>query len=390
LLNEILRYSKTDSASFSTTQHNLQTFLNPTAAKGISVIIPNFNGEKVLKFSLTSLANQTFPKEMYEIIVVDNASLDNSLKIVEEIRQIHKDCDIRIIRLKKNFGYGRAVNIGALHAKFNLILASNNDIIFHFKYLENLYKVYSYARSINGKIVAAQGLHMYFPEVLCIYNAGGLLSVLTGHYRFYGKCLTKDDFLKIIEWVQKERIAFSYIAFPNGAGALIEKEAFLKAGGYYRLYFSGVEEIDLGLLLHLLGYRIVFAPSAILYHMESYTLGERSILVPHKLYMILTGLFVYMLSLYDPLWLLKSLIVYVLTILSILILSITKRMKTLVWVIIKTMNLNIRMKKAILIRRSRIMKIKKANLSEIFLYLKTADRYVKLSKLLASLFSRYL
>ena len=358
---------------------------------GISVIIPNFNGEKVLRFSLTSLANQTFPKEMYEIIIVDNASSDNSLKILEELVQRYQNCSIKVIRLKKNLGYGRAINIGALHARFDLILVSNNDIIFHPKYLENLYKVYSYARKKDEKVAAAQGLHMYYPDVLCVYNAGGLLSILTGHYRFYGKCLTSEDFSKVVRWAQEGKIGFSYIAFPNGAGALIDRKVFLRLGGYYRLYFSGIEEIDLGILLHMLGYRVIFIPSAILYHKEGYTLGGRStILVPHKLYLILAGIYICMISLYGPSLLIKSLVTYLLPEILILIRSFFKREKVLVWAVMKSLQLNIRMTKVLKLRRSKVMRIINIQLNEIISYLKYKDKYLSYPKLFASFIIRYL
>lgn len=363
---------------------------NSFSISGISVIIPNYNGEKVLKFSLTSLANQTFPKDMYEVIVVDNASTDGSLKVIEDIKKKYPKFIVKVIRLKRNLGYGRAINIGALNAKFGLILASNNDIIFHPKYLENLYKTYCYAKRMDKKVVAAQGLHMYFPEVLCIYNAGGVLSFLSGHYRFNGHCLTQEEFLKIMKWARKGRIGFSYIAFPNGAGALIEKQIFLKIGGYYRLYFSGVEEVDLGLLLHLLGYRIIFVPSAVFYHLVSYTLGGRNVFIPHKLYLNLTGLFIYALSFYDSMQLLKYLIIYGFVLLLFLILSMLKQMNSLVWIIIKTVKLNIKIKDAILARRSKLMKIKQVNIRDIFTYLKTINMYIELPRMFISTFRRYL
>ena len=361
-------------------------------ASGISVIIPNYNGEKVLKFSLTSLANQTLPKRMYEVIVVDNASTDGSLRVVEEVKKNHPELAIRVIRLRKNLGYGRAVNVGALNAKFDLILASNNDIIFHPKYLENLYKTYCRAKRLDGRVAAAQGLHMYYPEVNCIYNAGGLFWILSGRYRFYGACLTKDEFSKIMEWAREERTGFGYIAFPNGAGALIEKEVFLKVGGYYRLYFSGVEEIDLGLLLHLLGFRVIFAPSAVLYHMESYTLGGRALLqVPHKLYLVLTGIFIYIISLYDKsLWLMKSTLAYITVLTSIFMYSAIKRAKILAWIGIKTINLNLKMWNVLLCRRSRIIGMKKMNVKEVFLYINSINKYLKFADLLSNSIKRRL
>jgi len=357
---------------------------------GISIVIPNLNGEKVLRLALLSLINQTFPKDMYEIIIVDNASTDNSLKAIERIARQYPNCSIKVIRLKKNIGYGKAINIGALNARFDLILASNNDIIFHPKYLENLFNVYHYAKKLDPRVVAAQGLHMYYPEVTCIYNAGGLVSILTGHYRFYGVCLTRDEFLKLMKRSSDGWKGFSYIAFPNGAGALIERDIFLRVGGYDSLYFSGIEEIDLGILLHLLGYRVILIPSAVMYHMESYTLGGRSVLTPRKLYLVLNGIFIYMLSLYDVAQLLEGLIIYILTLMSILFLSTLRRMKILAWVAVKTVRINMKMKKHILNRRGRIMKIRKRNLSEVFNYFKAINKYIELPKLLTITYSRFI
>jgi GT2 family glycosyltransferase len=361
-------------------------------ASGISVIIPNYNGEKVIRFSLLSLVNQTFPKNMYEIIVVDNASIDNSLKIIEEIKRSYPSCDIKIIKLKKNFGYGRAIDIGAINAKFDLILASNNDIIFHPKYLENLYRTYCYAKRIDKKVAAAQGLHMYYPEVNCIYNAGGLFWMLSGRYRFYGMCVSREEFSKIMKWVREGKNTFSYIAFPNGAGALIEKNVFLKVGGYYRLYFSGVEEIDLGLLLHMLGFRVIFIPSAVFYHMESYTLGGRRLLqVPHKLYLVLTGMFAYIISLYDnPLWLTASTFAYMAALALMLMYSIIMRIKFLAWVIIKTLSLNIKMLDVLLRRRSRTIGMKKISNSKVLKYIKSINKYISFANILANSIRQHL
>jgi len=353
--------------------------------KGISIIIPNHNGEKVLKISLNSLANQTFPKDMYEIIIVDNASIDESLRVIEQVAQRYPKLSIKVIRLNKNLGYGRAINIGALKARFELILASNNDIIFHPKYLENLYRTYCYSKRIDKKIVAAQGLHMHYPEVNCIYNAGGLISLLNGHYRFYGICLTWKEFSKIMRWAQRGETKFSYIAFPNGAGALIEKEFFLKVGGYYRLYFSGIEEVDLGLLIHLLGHHIIFIPSAVLYHIQGHTLGGRSLLIPHKLFLILNGFYIYSLSLYDALYFIQHSLVYMLTLITIMTLSVFREEKNLVWVIIKTLMTNIKVGRIVKIRRRRIQTLQKVSLKGVFSYLRKVQKYVRSVKV-ASVF----
>src|SRR5262245_38465052 len=52
-------------------------FLN-TASKRVSIVIPNFNGQNYLGDCIDSLDRVDFPREDYEIIIVDNASTDNS------------------------------------------------------------------------------------------------------------------------------------------------------------------------------------------------------------------------------------------------------------------------------------------------------------------------
>jgi len=346
--------------------------------KGISVIIPNFNGEKVLKFSLTSLANQTFPKDMYEVIVVDNASSDNSLKVVEEIARQHPELSIRLIKLRKNLGYGRAINIGALNAKFDLILASNNDIIFHPKYLENLYKTYCHAKKIDEKIAAAQGLHLYYPNVMCIYTAGGALSIITGVYRYYRTCLTQEAFKKLMEVVKKSSKGYEYIIFPNGAGALIEKDIFRKIGGYSQLYFSGIEEVDLGILLHMLGRKVIFIPSAVFYHMEGFTLGK-NLLSARKLFTLSYGLFVKYFTLYDVKHLIPIIFMYVLFIFHIIALAFLKRSKEMCYTMISTLRTNLKIMNKIKIRRSRINTLKMFNFNHVLNYSKAIKMYFCLS-----------
>ena len=55
----------------------------------ISIIIPVYNSEKYIRICLNSILNQIF--QDFEIILIDDNSKDNSLKIVSEIEKTHKD-----------------------------------------------------------------------------------------------------------------------------------------------------------------------------------------------------------------------------------------------------------------------------------------------------------
>ena len=88
----------------------------------ISVIIPVYNSEKYIKKCLDSLLNQTFKN--FEIICVNDGSVDNSLKILEE----YKLKDHRIVLINsKNEGLGSARNKALDVAKGRYIIFVDSD-----------------------------------------------------------------------------------------------------------------------------------------------------------------------------------------------------------------------------------------------------------------------
>jgi GT2 family glycosyltransferase len=94
---------------------------NWESSSPITLCIINYNGEKYLEETLKSIYSQEAKSN--EIILVDNASQDNSIGIIKE-----KFPDVKIIQLEKNFGPAAARNKGFKAATNNLILFLDNDI----------------------------------------------------------------------------------------------------------------------------------------------------------------------------------------------------------------------------------------------------------------------
>ncbi|MFL9650015.1 glycosyltransferase family 2 protein [Exiguobacterium chiriqhucha] len=92
--------------------------------KIVSIIIVNWNGEKILKNCIKSI-KKNCKNEMYEIIVVDNNSSDNSVQSIK-----NNFPDVKIIENKKNEGFAKANNIGFLEAQGEYILLLNSDTLF--------------------------------------------------------------------------------------------------------------------------------------------------------------------------------------------------------------------------------------------------------------------
>ena len=88
----------------------------------VSVIIPHWNGIEVLSECLDSLKQTTYPA--LEIIVVDNASTDDSSAWIKEHHP-----DIVLIQNDKNYGYAGGCNRGISHTKGSFIIRGNKNYI---------------------------------------------------------------------------------------------------------------------------------------------------------------------------------------------------------------------------------------------------------------------
>ena len=99
----------------------------------VSVIIPVHNSEKTISYCLKKIISESNKLES-EIIVVDDASTDNTLNILKEFK------DIKIISLEHNKGAGNARNTGANIAKYNNLCFVDSDIYISKDSIINLVK----------------------------------------------------------------------------------------------------------------------------------------------------------------------------------------------------------------------------------------------------------
>ena len=91
----------------------------------VSVIILNFNGENYLERCLFSVLATKYPN--FEVIFIDNASSDSSVKIVE--KTFGNDERLRIFKSSQNIGFSGGNNLGFSYAKGDYIVFLNNDTI---------------------------------------------------------------------------------------------------------------------------------------------------------------------------------------------------------------------------------------------------------------------
>ena len=102
----------------------------------ITVMIPMYNTEKYVKKCITSLFNQTYKN--IEIIVVDDGSTDNSLRICENLAK--RDHRLKILH-QENRGVSAARNIALNESQGDYLVFVDSDDYVRKNYIRNLYRV---------------------------------------------------------------------------------------------------------------------------------------------------------------------------------------------------------------------------------------------------------
>ena len=99
----------------------------------VSVIILTYNGNEYIKPLLESLLNQSYPQERTEILVVDNASTDDTLATVGK-----NFSSAKIVALEKNLGFAAGNNQALSHASHDLLVFLNQDTTCHPAFLQSM------------------------------------------------------------------------------------------------------------------------------------------------------------------------------------------------------------------------------------------------------------
>lgn len=217
-----------------------------------SVIIPNWNGAELLKDCLTSLNQQTFAD--FEIILVDNGSTDNSLAYIENNFPF-----IKIIKLKKNFGFAKAINEGVKASRANYVVFLNNDTKVEENWLKNLVECaekHTEVISVNSKL-----LNFDNPKLI---DGVGILINEAGQARSIGY-QEKDE-----GQYNKE----AYIFGATGGGSLFVRSDFIKVGCFDENFFLYSEEVDFAFRAQFQGYKSIYCPKAKVFHKHKATSGN--------------------------------------------------------------------------------------------------------------------
>ena len=98
----------------------------------VSIVVPTYNEEKVIEKRIKNLVDLNYPKDKYEIIVVDSGSADSTAEIVEETIKEHENNKptLRLVKEEERKGKASAINLGKEHAQGDIILVTDANSIF--------------------------------------------------------------------------------------------------------------------------------------------------------------------------------------------------------------------------------------------------------------------
>ncbi|MDA8125886.1 MAG: glycosyltransferase family 2 protein [Deltaproteobacteria bacterium] len=225
----------------------------------ISIIIVNWNTAQLLKECLKSI-EETVQDLAYEIIVVDNASTDGTVAMLEE-----QFSAIRLIANAENRGFGVANNqaMRLMAGRYALLL--NSDTILTKGAVRELFDFMertSDAAMTCGQLLNADGSRQNsiaaFPSLLTLMTNMSLLEYLFPK-RFPSKRYTYPGPIEVDSGI--------------GACLLVRKQAIDAVGMFDERYFFFFEETDWARQMRAAGWKIFHVPSARIYHLQGQSIG---------------------------------------------------------------------------------------------------------------------
>jgi len=224
----------------------------------ISVIIVTFNAEQLILNCLSAMNKQTH--NCFEIVIVDNGSSDNTLKTIDEfLQKTSVKFPIKIIPLEKNLGFSKGNAEGLSHASGNYIALLNNDTVPHKKWLEELepgLEIYPSVGACASKLVCYNSNR--------VDSAGDCFTkILMGHKRGEGMDIASFNI-------------FEHVFGACAGAALYRREMIENIGFLDDDFFLIHEDTDLNFRAQLAGWKVLYVPTAIVYHKVRSSIGSMS------------------------------------------------------------------------------------------------------------------
>jgi cellulose synthase/poly-beta-1,6-N-acetylglucosamine synthase-like glycosyltransferase len=211
----------------------------PQVPPALSVIVPAYNAAHTIGRCLEALAQQTLPRDCYEVIVVDDGSAD------ETGVQVREQPGVRLL-VQAHAGPAAARNLGVQHAQGELVLFTDADCEPAPDWIEQISAPFG-----RQSLPAGEGL-----------VAGAKGAYLTRQRALVAR------FVQIEYEERYERMArLATVDFVDTYSAAYRRDIFVETGGFDTSFpVASVEDQEFSFRLAGQGYRLVFVPQARVYH----------------------------------------------------------------------------------------------------------------------------
>ena len=247
--------------------------MSPKAKRQVSTVIVNYNSGPFLKEAVLSAFAEGGAKT--EVIVVDNASTDDSISLLDDL-----DPKPQIIRNEKNLGFAKGCNIGAALAKGNYVLFLNPDCTLHKGCIKKLVGVLE--KTTGAAIAGPMLLNPDGSE-----QPGGRRDI-PSPWKTFCMLLHLDalmpDYPRFKNFnhagrpAPKREIAVDAV---SGACMLVRSSALARHGGFDEQYFLHFEDLELCMRMGRSKKLVMFVPGAKCTHTKGQCSVSRPIFVEY-------------------------------------------------------------------------------------------------------------
>lgn len=221
---------------------------NKSELPKVLIIIPTYEGKQLLEEHLPSVMSTDYPN--YDVVVVDNASSDETLKFLKQ-----NFPKIKIIENRRNLGFGRANNKAFMkYPDYDFYALLNNDMDVEADWLSKLVN-----SMIHDSKIAAVGpkiLYSFKIDGQNVVNSAGMLinKNYLGMDRYCG-LPDSEDYNKVEE-----------VSALSGGALLLRRKALEDVGYFNPLMYFYYEDVDLSLRLRDSKWKLIYNGNSVVYH----------------------------------------------------------------------------------------------------------------------------